>query len=77
MYCSKCGTQSSEGDVFCRKCGFPLNQTAPNATPSPTPQKSANVRRKIRTKQKSGLATASFILGLVLWIIAIIWLFKL
>jgi len=27
MYCSKCGTQNSEGDAYCRKCGLPINQT--------------------------------------------------
>jgi len=37
MYCSKCGTQSSEGDVFCRKCGLPLKQMASNPDSSQTP----------------------------------------
>jgi len=34
MYCSKCGTQNSEGDVFCRKCGLPLNETTQAPSPS-------------------------------------------
>ena len=33
MYCSKCGTQISEGDVYCRNCGLPLNP-APQAQTS-------------------------------------------
>ena len=34
MYCTKCGTQRSEGDGFCRKCGSRLSNAT--ATPPPT-----------------------------------------
>jgi uncharacterized membrane protein YvbJ len=65
MYCPKCGTQSSEGDVFCRKCGFPLNQATPVADPTPPPQTNANIQGTIGAKRKSGMAQASLILAFV------------
>ena len=37
MYCTKCGTRSSEGDVFCWKCGSRLSDTTPASPPIPTP----------------------------------------
>jgi TM2 domain-containing membrane protein YozV len=33
MFCSKCGTSNSEGDVYCRQCGLPLNPTAQAPNP--------------------------------------------
>ena len=44
MYCAKCGTQSSENDDFCRKCGAPLNRTTPAPAPTPTAQTKIEVK---------------------------------
>jgi zinc-ribbon domain len=76
MYCSKCGTQSSENDVYCRKCGLPLYQEA-------TPSSSAAVQtsappvtivvQSAPVQRTSGFAVASLVLGLLgIWPLAII-----
>jgi uncharacterized membrane protein YvbJ len=65
MYCPKCGTHSSEGDIFCRKCGFPLNTAMPAAAPTPIPQINANIQGTNGIKRKSGYAQAALILGLI------------
>jgi hypothetical protein len=60
MYCSKCGAQSSEGDVFCRTCGLPLNQTTPTTptpTPTLTPQAGAYDQRIAGVQRTSGLVS--------------------
>jgi len=44
MYCAKCGTHSSEGDIFCRKCGAPLNRTTNAPAPTPTAQTKIEVK---------------------------------
>ena len=44
MYCAKCGTQSSENDDFCRKCGAPLNRTTPASAPAPIAQTKIEVK---------------------------------
>lgn len=69
MNCSKCGTQSSEGDVFCRMCGLPLNQTtprsAPTYAPTSTPPVSVYVQQAAGVQRTSGLAVASLVLGII------------
>ena len=35
MYCSKCGAQRSDGDLFCRKCGSQFSDATPMPTPTP------------------------------------------
>ncbi|MGE5571283.1 MAG: PspC domain-containing protein [Rhodospirillales bacterium] len=34
MYCTRCGHQMREGDVFCAKCGLSTNPAYRRATPS-------------------------------------------
>jgi hypothetical protein len=54
MYCSRCGAQNPDDGGFCRKCGAPL-------VPSPaTP-----VDLTVATRQTSGLAVASLVLGIL------------
>lgn len=77
MNCSECGTQSSEGDVFCRMCGLPLNQTTPRSAPTPTPSPaptyaptstppvSVYVQQAAGVQRTSGLAVASLVLGII------------
>ena len=64
MYCTKCGNESSEDDVFCRKCGFPLKQTT-SATPMQKPETNSNAQGTTRINQKSGFATASLVCGIL------------
>jgi uncharacterized membrane protein YvbJ len=66
MYCSKCGEQNSEGDLFCRKCGSSLSQT----TPTPVPSVSASatpvqIPPTQPVRRTSGLAIASLVLGII------------
>jgi hypothetical protein len=78
MYCTKCGTQSAEGDGFCQKCGSPLNRTAtqmppttPTSSPTPvpaptsTPPVAVYVQGPAASRRTSGLAVASLVLGLL------------
>ena len=44
MYCAKCGTQSSQDDDFCRKCGASLNRMTPAPAPMPTAQTKIEVK---------------------------------
>jgi hypothetical protein len=64
MYCSKCGAQRSNGDLFCRKCGSQFSDAIP--MPTPTPATTTQPRQnEVVTKRKSGFAVASLILGIV------------
>ena len=76
MYCSKCGTQSSESDVYCRKCGQPLNRATQTSSPTTTQTPAlpvAIVAQGAKAKRTSGLAVASLVLGILgIWILAII-----
>jgi len=64
MYCTKCGHESSEDDVFCRKCGFPLKPTT-SATVMQKPETNSNAQGTTRIKQKNGFATASLVCGIL------------
>jgi len=68
MYCSKCGTQSSEGDVFCRKCGQPISGAVPTSAPKATQTPAPPVTIAIQgapEQRTSGLAIASLVLGIL------------
>ena len=50
-YCSKCGTENEDNDMFCGKCGQRLKQ--PEETKEPQPEKASNeieVERWTETK---------------------------
>ena len=76
MYCSKCGTQSSENDVYCRKCGLPLNQEATTHTSAAVQTEASPVTIVVQSppiQRTSGFAVASLVLGLLgIWPLAII-----
>jgi hypothetical protein len=67
MNCARCGTRSSEGDVFCRTCGLPLNQAAPGSPPrvSAPPVSVYVQQRAAGGPRTSGFAVASLVLGLI------------
>jgi len=68
IYCSNCGTQSVESDVFCRNCGRPLTRaTADYAAAQPT------IILQEPAPHTSGLSIAALVLGLLgIWPLAII-----
>ena len=76
IYCSNCGTQSVENDVFCRNCGKPLTRATADysaasgqtaAAPPPT------IILQAPQPHTSGLSIAALVLGLVgIWPLAII-----
>ena len=76
MYCSKCGTQSSENDVYCRKCGLPLNQEATTSTSAAVQTLASPVTIVVQNppiQRTSGFAVASLVLGLLgIWPLAVI-----
>jgi uncharacterized membrane protein YvbJ len=74
IFCSNCGTQSVESDVFCRNCGKPLNRAtadytsaAGQAAPPPT------IILQEPAPHTSGFSIAALVLGLLsIWPLAII-----
>jgi hypothetical protein len=60
MFCSKCGTQNTEGAKFCQNCGALLGQSTPT-----TPTLQVNAQQTVVVQHTSGLAIASLILGIL------------
>lgn len=76
LYCSKCGTLSSESDTYCRKCGQLLNRTTQTSSPAATQTPALPVTAGVQiapVQRTSGFAVASLVLGLLgIWPLAII-----
>ena len=71
IYCTKCGTRSSDGDVFCRKCGLALNQETPISTlmiaQIPVSPDTVTVQTEPMPRT-SGFAVTSLVLGIIAFI---------
>lgn len=71
IYCTKCGTRSSDGDVFCRKCGLALNQETPISTLmiAQIPESPDTVTVQTEPMPRtSGFAVTSLVLGIIAFI---------
>jgi type IV pilus assembly protein PilA len=60
MYCSNCGTNNSDGQQFCGKCGQALTSTSPGVVGAPI------------AAQTSGKAVASLVFGILAWTIPLV-----
>ena len=75
IYCSNCGTQSVESDVFCRNCGRPLTRATADYTAAPGQAAAAQPTIILQEPppHTSGLSIAALVLGLLgIWPLAII-----
>lgn len=54
MYCPKCGKENDEDALFCKKCGFPLDENPENYNePVNTKYKKGKNKTKIKNKTKT------------------------
>lgn len=66
MFCSKCGTNVTDGNAFCPNCGAPMNNAQQPAQSAPVAQAPAGV-------PGTGLSIASMVLGIVSLLTFCIW----
>ena len=75
IFCSNCGTQSVESDVYCRNCGKPLTRATADYTAAPGQAAAApqTIIMQEPAPHTSGLSIAALVLGLLgIWPLAII-----
>jgi hypothetical protein len=66
VYCSKCGTQNSEGSIHCSNCGSPLIQTA---QPRETRYERKTNRRQVR--HSDGMGYIGLFVGVIIILIGL------
>ena len=54
IYCPKCGIKNDEDSLFCKRCGFPLDENPENYNePSTKKHKEKRLKTKTKTKNKT------------------------